>query len=214
MATNDFFDTRFENPDIEVPQNLLEKGGSVNITNWDPAMRRITIGVGWELLAFDGNPVDLDVSCFLLNKDEKTRMDTDFVFYNNPEGCKGAVIHQGDNRSGAGDGDDETIYVNLNDIPFDVLSLMIVLSIYRGDEREQYMSKLRNAYVRIVNRDNDQEVLRYIIDKDVAESKETAMLAGCLERDGSKWVFKALGTFVKGGLPKVATSYDIIVQGG
>jgi tellurium resistance protein TerD len=210
----DIFDPSLDNVEVEVPHNRIKRNEEVNLTAWDPSMKNLLIGVGWELLAFDGNPIDLDVSCFLLNKNEKTRVDSDFVFYNNTEGCNRAVIHNGDNRTGAGDGDDETMFIKLNDIPFEVLRLVFVLSIYRGDEKESYLSKLRNCYIRVVNQDNNQEVCRYEIDEDVVGKKETAMLAASLNREGPKWHFMALGQFVPGGLPKVAKSYDIIVQGG
>ncbi len=111
----DIFDPSLDNVEVEVPHNRIKRNEEVNLTAWDPSMKNLLIGVGWELLAFDGNPIDLDVSCFLLNKNEKTRVDSDFVFYNNTEGCNRAVIHNGDNRTGAGDGDDETIYIKLKD---------------------------------------------------------------------------------------------------
>jgi tellurium resistance protein TerD len=197
---------------IEVPQNKLVKGEDVNITAKDPTMKNVMVGVGWDLLITEANPLDLDISCFLLNRDDKTRVDSDFVFYNNMEGCNGAVVHDGDSRTGAGDGDNETISISLNDLPFDVVRIVFVISIYRGDEKEQSLSKLRNSYIRLINKDNLQEMARYDLAPEIEGVKETAMLAACLSREGPKWHFKALGEFTAGGLGKVASNFDIIVQ--
>lgn len=208
----DIFDPELEDVDIKINDNKLVKGDEVNLLEKDPTMQRVLIGLGWDLNAFDSDPLDLDVSCFLLDKHEKTRVNEDFVFYNNLEGCNGAIVHNGDNRTGAGDGDDESISLDLTGIPFDVIRVAFVLSIYQGEEKEQRLAKVRNAYVRLVNRDNAQEILRYEISPDLEDRAETAMIVAYLNREGPKWHFVAAGECVKGGLAKVATNYDIIVK--
>ncbi len=211
----DIFDPTLDNIKVEISDNKVEKGDDINITAKDPTMKNIIIAVGWQLNAFDADSLDLDVSCFLLNKNGKTRMDEDFVFYNNAKDIDEAVVHNGDNLTGAGEGDDETISIDLNKISYDISKVMFVLSIYRGAEKDQQMSSVRNGYIRMINTSNGQEILRYEISPDVAGSKgETAMLVASLNREGPKWHFEAVGELVHGGLGAVATEYDIIVHEG
>lgn len=207
----DIFEQEYDDAEIEIKKNLIVKGEEINLMQKDPTMQRLVVGAGWELNAFDTDPLDLDISCFMLNREGKTRVNEDFVFYNNFEGSDKAVIHNGDNRTGAGDGDDETITVDLNAIHFDIVELMFVLSIYKGEEKGQSLSKVRNGYIRIVNLDNSMEIIRYELDDDVAGHSETTMLVAKLTREGPKWHFTAIGECVDGGLQKVATDYDIIV---
>lgn len=207
----DIFDAAPETVEIKLADNSVAKGDDINITAKDPTLKSLHIGVGWDLNAFDTDALDLDISCFLLDKNMKTRKDSDFVFYNNMEGCDGAIKHNGDNRTGAGDGDDESIHVHLNDIPYDVTTIMFVFSIYKGDEREQALGKLRNSYIRIVNIENSQELLRFDLADALIDVKETTMLVASINREGPKWHFKALGEPMDGGLAAVATQYAIIV---
>ena len=210
----DIFDPAFdENVSVEVSDNRISKGEDINLTAKDPTMTNILIGLGWSLSSFDTDALDLDVSCFLLNKDHKTRVDEDFIFYNNLEGCDGAVVHNSDQRSGAGEGDDESISIDLNAIPFDVVKVMFVISIYQGEEKEQSLSSLRNPYLRVVNTSNSHELLRYELTDDVKDSKETAMHVASLNREGPKWHFEAIGKTAK-DLAVIATDYDLIVQAG
>ncbi len=211
----DIFDSSFDSDlDIEISDNKIVKDEEVNLTAKDPTMTGVLVGVGWDLNAFDVDTLDLDVSCFLLNKDEKTRVDADFVFYNNTEGAEGAVIHNGDSRTGAGEGDDETISIDLNGVSFEVMRIVFVLSIYKGEEKEQTMASLRNSYIRIMNASDGQELLRYELSEDAKGSADTGMLVGSLNREGPKWHFKALSESIPGGLAKIATDYDIIVHTG
>lgn len=210
----DIFDPAIQKVEIKISDNKVAKGDDINITAKDQTMKKIHIGIGWDLNAFDTDALDLDVSCFLLDKNSKTRKDSDFIFYNNMTGCEGAVVHNGDSRTGAGDGDDESIHISLNDIPYDIFSIMFVFSIYKGEERDQNLSKLRNSYLRLVNAENSQELLRFDLNDYVTEMMETGMLVASINREGPKWHFKALAEPVAGGLAKIATDYDIIVQGG
>ncbi len=193
--------------------NKVKKGDSVNLTKLDPIMRQLMIGVGWDVKSFEGERVDMDASCFLLNREGVTREDEDFVFYNNLKGCGGAVRHTGDSRTGAGDGDDETIYVDLNGIPFDIEQVVFVVSIYQGDAKDQTFKQVRNTVLRISNHETGHEICRFDVDEHALENqKSTAMIVGSIIREGPKWVFHALGELVDGGLPAVATRYGIIVQ--
>ena len=211
----DIFDTAYaEEADIEISDNRITKGDDINLTAKDPSMHNFVVGIGWDLNAFDTDTLDLDVSCFLLNKDGKTVKDEDFIFYNNMEARDGAVVHNGDNRTGAGDGDDESISIDLNLVPYEITKIMFVLSIYRGEEKEQGMGNLRNSYIRLINGANSQEILRYELTEDVQNRGETGMLVASINREGPKWHFEAVGEFVQGGLAKIATEYDIIVHTG
>lgn len=211
----DIFDPAYDvDVDIKVSDNKMSKGDNVNITAKDPAMKNIVIGMGWQLNAFDADTLDLDVSCFLLNKNMKTRQNEDFVFYNNLQDFDEAVVHNGDSLTGAGEGDDESISIDLTKIPFEITKVMFVFSIYKGEEKEQAMSSVRNSYIRLINASNGQELLRYDLNEDVQGQSETAMLAASLNREGPKWHFEAVGEFVEGGLAKVATDYDMIIHAG
>ncbi len=210
----DIFDPTLDDVDVEISDNKVFKGEDINLNKLDPTLSRLLVGVGWRLNAFDADSLDLDVSCFMLNKDDKTRVNEDFVFYNNLTGTDDAIIHNGDNLIGAGDGDDETISIDLNKIHFDIIRVMFVLSIYKGEEKEQSMKNVRDPYIRVMNADNGQELLRYEVSEDVEECTDTAVFVASLERMGPKWHFKPLGDGVDGGIEKVAQGYDIIVQTG
>ncbi len=212
---NDIFDPTLDEVEVEISDNRITKGEEVNLMEKDPTMTNVMVGMGWVLNSFDADTLDLDVSCFLLNNEGKTVVDEDFVFYNNLEARDGAVVHNGDNMTGAGDGDDESISIDLNAVPFEIMKIMFVISIYKGDEKDQQMSSVRSPYIRLINSSNGFEILRYELTEDMKDSEgETAMLVASLNREGPKWHFEAVGELVQGGLAKVATDYDIIVHTG
>jgi len=191
------------------PRNKIKRGEEVNLTQKDPTMREIMIGVGWDLKAFESTPLDLDASVFLLDRDDKTRVDTDFIFYNSLSGCDGAVRHMGDSRTGAGDGDDEIIMMDLSSLPFDVMKIAFSLSIYDLDMNEHDFSMVKNVYFRIVNQNTEHEVFRYELDEELVNGE--GLIIGALERIGTEWVFTAIGDTVEGGLGKIADGYGMII---
>lgn len=211
MSDDDFFAAPLPQKDIELSENLTQRGQEIDLTAIDPALKRLTIGVGWDFKSYDSDAVDVDVSLFLLNKDGVTREDSDFIFYNNPETLDGAIRHHGDSRDGAGDGDDETISIDLHAIPFDVVRALFVLSVYRADEKDQNLSMVKNTFLRIVNAENNFEMCRYVLDKELAETNESAMLVAALDREGPKWIFRPLGEFVKGGLARIAEDRGMVI---
>jgi tellurium resistance protein TerD len=188
----------------------VKKGEDINITRLDPTIREITVGVGWDLKKFEGDPVDVDASVFLLDKNDRTREDEDFVFYNNKAGREGAVRHMGDSRTGAGDGDDEQIVIDLMSLPFEVIKIVFVLSIYDLDMNSNNFTMVKNVYFRITNNETRLETFRYDLDEGLGNG--TGLFIAHLERMGSDWIFKAIGEPVMGGLSKMAADYGIVVM--
>jgi tellurium resistance protein TerD len=201
-----------EHPSIIMPDSQLvrvRKGEEINITRLDPGIREITLGVGWDLKRFEGDPIDLDASVFLLDKNDKTRQDEDFIFYNNLTAREGAVKHMGDSRTGAGDGDDEKIVIDLMALPFEIIKIAFVLSIYDLDLNSNNFTMVKNVYFRIVNNETNLESFRFELDDEMGSG--TGLYIGYIERVGSDWMFKALGEPIYGGLTKAATDYGIVV---
>lgn len=199
-------------PSATMPDAALirvKKGEEINITRLDPTIRDVTAGVGWDLKKLDGEPIDVDVSVFLLDKNDNTRQDDDFIFYNSMTGRDGAVKHMGDSRTGAGDGDDEKILVDLMGLPFEVTKVMFVLSIYDLDMNPNNFSLVKNVFFRLTNNETGLEIFRFELDDDMGAG--TGLLIGYLERVGSDWMYKALGEPVIGGLSKIASDYGIVV---
>ena len=193
--------------------HAISKGETVSLTQLDYSLKKMLIGVGWDIPGVDPAGIDVDFSVFLLDKNDQTREDSDFVFYNNMTGAEGAVQHTGDNRSGAGDGDDERIFIDLEALSFDVVKIVLVLSIYQADLRAQSLKMLQNCFVRLVNQETDQELVRYTITDTFENDLCYALVAGELVREGPLWLFHAKADQIEGGLGKIATQYGIMVTG-
>ena len=186
----------------------LSKGGNVSLSKESPGLDEIIVGLGWDVRATDGQDFDLDASAFLLKGDGKVRSDGDFCFYNNKD-VGGAVIHQGDNRTGEGEGDDEVINVDLSTVPATVDSIVFPVSIYDADTRGQSFGQVRNAFIRVVDQSNGSELARYDLSEDA--STETAMVFGELYRNGAEWKFRAIGQGYASGLSGIARDYGVNV---
>ena len=185
----------------------LSKGGNLSLTKTDPGLVRVNVGLGWDPRSTTGDTFDLDASALLLGVDGKVRSDSDFIFYNQPSTPDGTVVHKGDNRSGAGDGDDELIAVDLSQLPADVARIIFVVSIDQADIRRQNFGQVRGAYCRILNQDTDVEVVRYDLSEDAAP--ETCMIFSELYRYNGEWKFKAVGQGYASGLAGVAADFGI-----
>lgn len=185
----------------------LSKGGNVSLSKADPGMKNVLIGLGWDVRATDGQDYDLDASVFLLAENGKARSDADFIFYNNLRSADGSIEHTGDNRTGEGDGDDESIKVKLDKIPADVAKLVFVVTIHDAVTRKQSFGQVEGAFIRLVNDDTQVEVARYDLTEDA--STETAMLFGELYRHNNEWKFRAVGQGYAGGLASVCQQYGI-----
>ncbi len=188
----------------------VAKGEEVNLTQIDPGLHRVIVGLGWDAPAEqEGLAVDIDASAFLLNRDGRVRNDTDFVFYNNLTAENGAINHLGDNTSGAGDGDDERIKIDLEKLSYDISKVAFCVTVHNAEERKQNFGLIRNAYIRIVNEDTEVELARFDLSEDASE--DNAMVFGELVREGDNWKFKALGTGHRGGLYQVARDFFVNV---
>ena len=187
----------------------LSKGGNVSLSKEAPGLKHVVVGLGWDPRVTDGQEFDLDASVFLCGEDGKVRGDTDFVFYNNKVGGDGAVEHQGDNRTGEGDGDDEQVKIDLSSVPADVKKLAFAVTIHEADSRKQNFGMVSNAFMRVVNGEDGKELARYDLSEDY--SVETAMIFGEVYRHGDEWKFKAIGQGFGGGLQPLASSFGVNV---
>ncbi len=187
----------------------LTKGGNVNLSKEAPTLTQMTVGLGWNPRATDGQAFDLDAIAFLVTEAGKVRNDQDFIFFNNLRSPDGSVEHTGDNRTGEGDGDDEVINVDLTKVPADVNKVIFCAVIYDGQTRKQNFGQVSNAYIRIVNAQGGSEVARYDLSED--SSTETAMVFGELYKNNNEWKFRAVGQGFAGGLGPLASSYGVAV---
>ena len=140
----------------------LSKGQRIDLTKSDPGIKKIIIGLGWDVKQFDGGQdFDLDASVFLLGANGKCRNELDFIFYNNLQSSDGSVVHAGDNRTGEGEGDDEQIKVDLSLVPNDVDRIAITVTIHDAEARRQNFGQIANSFVRLVNEETNKEVLNF-----------------------------------------------------
>lgn len=187
----------------------LSKGGNVSLSKESPGLSSLLIGLGWDARATDGSDFDLDASAFLLKADGKVRSDADFIFYNQLKSDNGSVEHLGDNRTGEGDGDDEELVVQLNNVPADVEKIAIAVTIHDADTRNQNFGQVSSAYIRCVNKENGTEIAKYDLSEDA--SVETAMIFGEIYRHNGDWKFKAVGQGFEGGLGPLAKNFGVSI---
>jgi tellurium resistance protein TerD len=187
----------------------LQKGGNVNLSKEAPGLSKMVVGLGWDTRSTDGAAFDLDGAVFLLNTTGKVRSDADFVFYNNLKSVDGSVNHSGDNRTGAGDGDDESVTIDLARVPADVDKIAVCVTIHEADQRRQNFGQVSKAFIRCVNANGNTEIARYDLSED--GSTEAAMIFGEVYRAGADWKFRAIGQGFKGGLGPLAKNYGVNV---
>ena len=188
----------------------LTKGQKVSLTKDNPGLRKITVGLGWDVNRYDGgSDFDLDASAFLLGANGKVPGDAEFIFYGNANHASGGVTYGGDNRTGAGEGDDEQIMVDLTLIPESIERLDFTVTIYEADTRRQNFGQVNNAYVRVVDDATGQELVRYDLEEDF--SIETALVVGEIYRKAGGWSFNAIGSGYQGGLEALCRSFGVNV---
>ena len=187
----------------------LTKGGNVSLSKAAPNLRAILVGLGWDERTTSGAAFDLDASALMVGGSGKILSDQHFVFFNNLKSPDGSVEHTGDNLTGAGEGDDEQILVNLSQVPAECERITFPVSIYEAEQRGQSFGQVRNAFIRIVNSDDNAEIARYDLSEDA--SSETAMIFGEVYRHNGEWKFRAVGQGYASGLAGIARDFGVNV---
>jgi tellurium resistance protein TerD len=187
----------------------LSKGGNVSLTKEAPGLTAITVGLGWDARVTDGSAFDLDASVFICGEDGKVRSDVDFVYYNNKIALGGAVEHLGDNRTGDGAGDDESVKIDLSKFPDEVKKLVFAVTIHEAGARGQNFGQVSNAYMRVMNDAGGAELAKYDLSED--GSVESAMIFGEIYRHNGEWKMKAIGAGFAGGLGPLAAAHGVSV---
>ena len=186
----------------------LSKGGRVSLSKEAPGLKNIKVGLGWDTNATDtGTDFDLDASLFMLDAGNKATADSDFIYFNNLKSADGSIVHQGDNLTGEGDGDDEVIDIDLSKVDQKYQTIAITVTIHEATERKQNFGQVSNAFIRIVNAADGKELAKYELDEDY--SSETAILFGTLYRKDGEWRFKAEGSGFNSGLKGFCDMYGI-----
>ena len=188
----------------------LKKGQKVDLTKTNPGLKEILIGLGWDTNKYDGGSAfDLDAAAFCLGASGKVNDDSDFVFYGNLKHASGSVEHLGDNLTGEGEGDDEEIKIDLSKVPENIDKIDFTVTIYEADERKQNFGQVENAFIRVVNMANNEELIRYDLGEDF--SIETAVVIGELYRNKGEWKFNAIGSGFSGGLAALCGNFGVNV---
>ena len=186
----------------------LQKGQKVSLTKGNPGLKHVVVGLGWDVNQFDtGGDFDLDAAAFLLTDSGKGSAQGDFVFFGNLNHPSGSVQHMGDNLTGAGEGDDEQMKIDLSKVPAQITKIAFTVTIYEPEQRRQNFGQINNAFIRIYNEDTGEEMLRYDLGEDF--SIETAAVFGEVYKNGSEWKFNAIGSGYQGGLKALCAQYGV-----
>lgn len=189
----------------------LVKGQKIDLAKTDPGLKKAIIGLGWDIKRYDGGyDFDLDASAFLVGDNARVNNDHDFVFYNNLKHPSESVIHTGDNRTGEGEGDDEQIIIDFEKIPSNIEKVAITVTIHDANTRNQNFGQVANAFVRLLNEDTGNEVLRFDLTEDF--SIETAIVVCEIYKHAGQWKFSAVGSGFEGGLGALCKNYGLDVD--
>ena len=188
----------------------LSIGQKVDLTKGNSGLDSILAGLGWDTNKYDGgHEFDLDVSVFMTGDSGKVETESNFIFYNNPQDAAGSVVYSGDNRTGAGEGDDESVKITLSKVPANVQKISFTVTIHEADARGQNFGQVSNAYIRIVDTAKNEELLRYDLGEDY--SIETAIVVAEIYRHNGEWKFAAVGSGFQGGLEALCRNFGLNV---
>ena len=187
----------------------LSKGEAISLSKVVPGLKKAMIGLGWDPIdeGMVGEDFDLDASCFLLDANERAHGIQDFIFYSNLSGGNGSVVHQGDNLTGGGDGDDEQIMIDFEKVPENIAKIVVAITIYEYEKRRQNFGMVHNSFVRVVDTATDKEIIRFNLGEDF--SAETAIIACEFYKYNGEWKMKARGQGYSGGLLALGKSYGL-----
>ncbi len=197
----------------------LQKGQRISLEKEAPGLEKVMCGLGWDVAAKSGGlmgifqqnqDIDIDASVFCLDANDKLHDETmDVVYYRNLQHPSGAIAHQGDNLTGKGEGDDEQVFVDLRQIPNDYAKLVFVVNIYDCLSRKQDFGQVNNAFVRLVNRDNNQEIARYNLSGQEYEGQTGTIVAEISRQENDEWQMEAIGKGIRiHGLKELVRSYS------
>ncbi|MGL5417478.1 MAG: TerD family protein [Clostridium sp.] len=167
----------------------LQKNDILDLTKRNPGLTKVRLGAGWDI-AQNGQDFDLDIAAFLLDRNNKFNVVSNVIFFNNKNG-QGITLN-GDNRTGAGDGDDETMDIDLSQISPEIMKIVFVVTISMAMEKRQTFGMVNNSYVRLLDTANgEKELCKFNLKED--SSTATSVIFAELIRDSSEWQFKAVG---------------------
>jgi tellurium resistance protein TerD len=180
----------------------LKNGNSFNLTKNEPGLKKLMIGLGWEVVS---QRLDLDASVFMIGANGKLISDEYFIFYNNLNSPDGAIKHTGDNRTGMGEEDDEMILANLSVVNSSVSEIIVAVSIHEAETRKHHFGMLSDAFIRLYDVETDREILRYDLDAEFSGSTE--VIFGKLSLKNGEWYFNATGEGTTKGLQGLIDKY-------
>lgn len=168
----------------------LQKNDILDLTKKNPGLEKVVLGAGWDVATI-GQDFDLDIAAFLLNSNGKVaQVPNDVIFFNNK--LSDGICLEGDNRTGAGDGDDERIQIDLSQIRSDVQKIVFMVTIHEAQSRRQTFGMVNNSYVRLLDvKNNEKEICRFNLKEN--GSTVTSVVFAELYKDGYDWYFKAIG---------------------
>lgn len=181
----------------------LEKGNRVDLTKTIPGLKHVGIGLGWDVKK--GNDADLDAFAVAL-RGGKFTSNSDLIYFGHLEGVSGSIKHSGDNLTGAGDGDDEVINIDLSKVPADVDQIMVAVNIYQAESRRQNFGQIDNAFIRVFDQDTNQEICRYDLSEDY--SSATGMVMGKVYLHNGEWKFQAVGEGKNGSIADIVKGWE------
>ena len=189
----------------------LTKGQKVSLTKGNPGLKKILVGLGWDVNAYDtGTDFDLDASAFLTGANGRCPSDQEFIFYGNLAHPSGAIQHMGDNLTGLGDGDDEQIVIDLSLVPANIEKISFTATVYDAETRRQNFGQVSNAYCRIIDMSTGTELVHFDLGEDF--SIETSVVIGELYRYNGEWKFNAIGSGFQGGLAALCDHFGIVTD--
>lgn len=183
----------------------LAKGQKVDLTKTNPNVKKFRVGLGWNPNTAVGGTFDVDVSAFILGENKKRISDAHFVFYNNLKSPNDFVTHTGDNLTGDGDGDDETLIVDFSKASADEKEIVFVVTIHDGVTKNQNFGQVSGSYIRVCDDATGEEIMKFDLNEDY--SVETAMVFGKIYEKDGEFKFEAVGTGMKGGLQDYLNTY-------
>lgn len=186
----------------------LSKGERVSLTKDNPNLDKIHVGLGWDVNSRSSEDFDLDASVYMLGSSGKIDKQLNFVYFNNLKSPCGSVIHTGDNRTGEGDGDDESIKVQLSKIPADIQKLVFTVTIYNARNRKQNFGQVNNAFIRVLDELSGKELLRYDLSEDY--SVECSLVVAEIYRHGLEWKFNATGNGIQGEIDELCKMFGVM----